>query len=174
MQFTYDINSDQVDKALANFQAALADQRPALQAIADDFRALLARQFATEGRAEGTPWPPRLSAHRRGTGVSPLSTRQMRVPRIGGEGASLLLVRTGALRDSLIEADAPDHVEEFDATSLTFGTRVPYALFHQFGTRRLPARPLIVLSGESAERWVEVIRSGINDRSVLRRESQLR
>jgi phage gpG-like protein len=154
VSFTYSDNSQAVDKALANFQAALADERPALQAIADDFRALIARQFSTEGRAEGTPWPPRV-----GAGLAPPSKRAMQ--------ASPLLVRTGALRNSLIEPHAPDHVEQIDATSLTFGTRVPYALFHQFGTRRMPARPLIVLSGERAERLLEIVRGGMEEKGSI-------
>jgi len=154
--FTYTDNSDQVDKALANFQASFADQAPALQAIADDFRALIARQFSTEGRAEGTPWPPRKSR-----------------ARVGAVREPPLLIRTGALRDSLIGPSAPGHVEELEAQSLTLGSRLPYALFHQLGTRRMPARPLIVLSGERTERWIEIIRSGIEERAVLLGESQL-
>ena len=42
IQFTYTDNSEAVDKALANFQSSLADEAPALQAIADDFRAMIA------------------------------------------------------------------------------------------------------------------------------------
>jgi phage gpG-like protein len=156
--FTYTDNSEAVDKALANFQASLADETPALQAIADDFRALIARQFATEGRAEGTPWPPRKRS-RVGAGLAPPSKRATQ--------ASPLLVRTGALRDSLIGPSALGHVEELEAQSLTLGSRLPYALFHQLGTRRMAARPLIVLSGERTERWVEIVRGGVEEKFVL-------
>ncbi len=152
--FAYADNSQAVDKALANFQAAVADERPALQAIADDFRALIARQFSTEGRAEGTPWPARV-----GAGLAPPSKR--------AKQASPLLVRTGALRDSLLGPSAPGHVEELEAQSLTLGSRLPYALFHQLGTRRMPARPLIVLSGERSERWLEIIRSGVEEKGSI-------
>jgi len=148
--FTYTDNSEAVDKALANFQSSLADEAPALQAIADDFRAMIAAQFASEGRAEGTPWPPRKSPARAGA---------VREPP--------LLIRTGALRDSLLGPSALGHVEELEEQSLTLGSRLPYAMFHQLGTRRMPARPLIVLSGERAERWAEIIRSGIEEKFVL-------
>jgi phage gpG-like protein len=114
----------------------------------------MAQQFATEGRAEGTPWAPRA-----GAGLAPRSKRAMR--------ASPLLVRTGTLRDSLIGPTAPGHVEELEAQSLTLGSRVPYALFHQLGTRHMPARPLIVLSGERTERWVEILRSAIEENAAL-------
>lgn len=156
IQFTYTDNSEAVDKALANFQSSLADEAPALQAIADDFRAMIAAQFSSEGRAEGTPWPPRKRSRVGATQASPWAGQ-----------APPLLVRTGALRDSLIGPSSPGHVEELEEQSLTLGSRLPYALFHQLGTRRMPARPLIVLSGERAERWVEMVRSGIEEKFLL-------
>ena len=81
--------------------------------------------------------------------------------------ASPLLVRTGALRDSLTTPGAAGSVEELDGGSLTLGTRLPYAMFHQLGTRRMPARPLIVLSDERASKWTEIVRNAIQDRSTL-------
>ena len=166
--FTYTDNSEAVDKALANFRASLADEAPALQALADDFRAMIAEQFASEGRAEGTPWPPRLGATRRGTGVPPVNTRKMRVPRRSGRPGQAqglpLLIRTGALRDSLIGPSAPGHIEETDEASLTIGSRLPYAMFHQLGTRRMPARPMIVLTDARAERWLQIVQQQINEK----------
>ncbi len=153
ISFTYTDNSEAVDKALQNFQASLAEQAPALQLIADDLRVLIAEQFASEGRAGGTPWPPRVGARL----ASPWRAQQ----------AAPLLVRTGALRDSLIDPSAPEHVEEIDDLSLTLGTRVPYALFHQLGARRMPARPIIVLSGERSERWVEIVRSRVEEKTLI-------
>ena len=57
--FTYADNSDSISRALQSFEDALADNAPALAAVADDFREMVAQQFASEGRAEGTPWPAR-------------------------------------------------------------------------------------------------------------------
>ncbi len=157
IQFRYDFNSETLTKGLANFQAALADNAPALAEIADDFRAMIADQFSTEGRAGGTPWPPLAPPARRGTGVPPVNTRRMRLP----------LVRTGALRDSLVDPDAPMHVEEVDAQSVSLGTRVPYAILHQLGTRRMPGRPIIVLSDERSAQWTEIVRSAIEQTAAL-------
>jgi phage gpG-like protein len=152
--FTYADNSQAVSQALESFQEALADNAPALATVADDFREMVAQQFASEGRAEGTPW-----AARGGAGLAPPSRRAMQ--------ASPLLVHTGALRDSLTTPGAAGSVEELDAGSLTLGTRLPYAMFHQLGTRRMPARPLIVLSDERSAKWAEIVRSAIQDRSML-------
>jgi phage gpG-like protein len=152
--FTYADNSDSISRALQSFEDALADNVPALAAVADDFREMVAQQFASEGRAEGTPWPARV-----GAGLAPPSRRTMR--------ASPLLVRTGALRDSLTTPGAAGSVEELDGGSLTLGTRLPYAMFHQLGTRRMPARPLIVLSDERSQRWTEIISGAIEEKTAL-------
>jgi phage gpG-like protein len=154
--FTYADNSEAVSEELKSFQDALADNAPALREIAGDFREMLARQFASEGRAEGTPWAPRKSPLVGADGVRPRR----------GERRSPLLVRTGALRDSLARPGA-GHVEEMDAGSLTLGTRLPYALFHQLGTRHMPARPIIVLSDARAQRWTEMIRAAIEEKATL-------
>jgi phage gpG-like protein len=147
IEFTYTINSQPVEKALENFQASLADQTTALREIADDFREMVAGQFASEGQAEGTPWAPRKA--------------------VGAIHESPLLVRSGALRRSLTTRDAAGHVEQLEEQSLAIGTSLPYALFHQTGTRRMPARPIIVLSGARSERWVEIVRGGIEEKTVL-------
>jgi phage gpG-like protein len=62
---------------------------------------------------------------------------------------------------------AEGSLEEQDAHSLALGTRVSYAAFHQFGTSRMPARPLVVLSGARAAKWAEIVRRGIERRTAL-------
>ena len=164
--FTYTDNSDEVTKSLAAFQATLADNAPALGEIADDFRAMVAEQFASEGRAGGTPW-----AARHHPSV-PSSMRRGSAKR-GVASASPLLVRSGELRDSLIGSGA-GRVEEIDARSLTLGTSVPYAMLHQLGTRFMPARPVIVLSDARTQRWTEFVRRAIEEKAALLGAEQLK
>ena len=111
-------NFEQVDRGLARYQASLEDHSPALLAIADDLREMIAEQFATEGAAGGTPWAP----------LAP-STLRGHHARRGG-----ILNLTGALLGSLTEKGAPGHVEDSDGRELVFGTELPYATFHQTGT----------------------------------------
>jgi len=146
--FTYADNSESVDRTLAGFQDALAANLPALRQIADDFREMVAQQFASEGRAEGTPWPPRRSS------------------RVGAQHAAPLLIRTGALRDSLVGPSA-GHIEEMDERLLTLGTRVPYAIFHQLGTRHMPARPIIVLTEARGAKWTEIVRHAMEQKAQV-------
>jgi phage gpG-like protein len=158
IEFTYAVNSEPVENALATFEESLAEQSPALMRIADDFREMIAQQFASEGQAEGTPWPPRKFSSAR-------STR--RGVQAGRGPASPLLIRTGALRDSLTTPGAAGPVEELEGYSITLGSRLPYASYHQTGTRRMPARPIIVLSGTRAERWTEIVRRSLEEKTLL-------
>jgi len=160
MQLTCDINSDSVDEALDSIQSSLADASPALKLIADDFREMIAEQFATEGAASGTPW-------------SPLAPSTLRSSRLGGG----ILDSTGALLASLTDPDSADHIEEMDGQSLTIGSSLPYALFHQTGAGRgfgqtaipsgrglgrgLPMRPIILLTGERTLSWVDMLRESL-------------
>jgi phage gpG-like protein len=157
IQFTYALNSKPVENALATFEESLADQSPALGAIADDFRVMIAQQFATEGRAEGTPW-------------AELTASTLRRRR----ASASILYETGALLRSLTEPGAAGHVEELEGYSLTLGSQLPYAGYHQSGTRRMPARPIIVLSGTRAERWTEMVRSAIEEKTALLGVKELR
>jgi len=76
MQFTATVNSEPVEQALRVFQASLAEQSPALTEIADDLRAMVTEQFASEGRAGGTPWAELApsTARRRRAGTLLLNT----------------------------------------------------------------------------------------------------
>jgi phage gpG-like protein len=55
-------------------------------------------------------------------------------------------VRSGRLKSALTQQDHPDAIADIQPDRLTFGTRIPYALYHQLGTQRMPARPPIKLS----------------------------
>ena len=157
IQFTYAVNSEPVENALATFEESLAEQSPALMRIADDFREMMAQQFASEGQAEGTPWAE----------LAPSTLRRRRA-------RTSILYQTGALLRSLTGPGAAGHVEELEGYSITLGSRLPYASYHQSGTRRMPARPIIVLSGARAERWTEILRSAIEEKIALLGARELR
>jgi phage gpG-like protein len=146
-------NSQNVEKALEAFQASLGDFSGALASIAEDFRRMVAEQFATQGESGGTPW----------AGLAP-STRRRK--KRGGS----ILNDTGALLQSLVDPDEPGHVEAADNLSLEIGTDLPYAMFHQTGAgwgtglsslppaprhgRGVPMRPILVLTSDYQDRWV--------------------
>lgn len=166
MQFTYNVNSESVEQGLESFQNSLADNSPALKLIADDFREMVSEQFASEGAAGGTPW-------------AELARSTLRSRR----GSSGILNSTGALLASLTDSDSEGHVEETDGQSLSIGSSVPYALFHQTGAGRgfglasilsgrglgrgLPTRPIIVLTEERSAGWVGMVGQGLREKALV-------
>lgn len=183
MTFEGSVNSADLERALDNFQASLADNSEALAAVADDLRQMIAEQFASEGAAGGTPWAP----------LAPSTLRH------SGRARGGILCVTGALRGSLTDPGSPGHVEQLDEQSLLFGSDLPYAIYHQTGTgigfgqtdvarplqssassrtrkgrkapgpgrgHTLPMRPLIVVTDARAESWAEIIRAGIEQKAL--------
>ncbi len=133
----------QVARMLEGVKYRTSDLRPVWAAIADDFLQIEARQFATEGGL-GRPWPPLSPAY--------AAWKAKHYP-----GAPIL-VRTGRLRASLTSRGG-DHVEAIEPQMLKIGTAVPYARFHQTGTKRMPPRPPIVIPEEAKDRWVRLIQA---------------
>jgi len=56
-----------------------------------------------------------------------------------------LLKLSGALEKSIISPDDANSILEIKKFSLTIGTKVPYGIFHQEGTRVLPQRQFLFL-----------------------------
>ena len=166
MQFTFDVNSEPVDRALETFELSIAGNSAALALIADDFREMVAEQFASEGAAGGTPW----------AALAPSTLRRRRA-------GSSALNSTGALLASLIDAGSAGHVEEADGKTLTIGSDLPYAMYHQTGTGRgfgqayvatgsglgrgMPMRPLLTLSDDRAGRWADIVGQSLTEKSLV-------
>lgn len=108
---------------------ALSIQLERAIAIVSDFRQLwnplieteiqpeILRQFDTQGEGR---WPRRLD----------------NLPHP-------LLVKSGRMKDSYLNVGDRDNVNEQTALTLSYGSKNPYAGFHETGTSRLPARPVV-------------------------------
>lgn len=68
-----------------------------------------------------------------------------------------ILELNGRLKNSLIMKGGPDNVLEITPDTLTVGTRVPYAIYHQTGTPKMPQRKIIELTSAQKLRWVHVM-----------------
>ena len=69
-------------------------------------------------------------------------------------GAGLrILERTGTLRRSI--------TTRLEAGALLASTDAPYAAFHQYGTRRLPARPFLILTERDKEEAAQAVADGL-------------
>jgi phage gpG-like protein len=70
------------------------------------------------------------------------------------------LVGTGRLRRSLTERGG-ENIETVRPTELRFGTRVPYARYHQTGLGGVPRRRLVMVSREQRTRIHFILRDYI-------------
>jgi phage gpG-like protein len=104
------------------------DLRPAFERMHEIFVRMVSEQFATQGGRTGA-WAPLTPRYR--------AWKARRYP------GRPILVRTMRMVTSRRHVTG-ETVYEVTPTYATFGTRVPYARFHQFGTSRMVvARPIL-------------------------------
>jgi hypothetical protein len=73
-------------------------------------------------------------------------------------GSQPLLVRTGALRSSLVsKTDTTDSLRVITPSRITYGSRIQYGHYHQLGTVRMTDRPLF----DFDERFERKLRAGV-------------
>jgi phage gpG-like protein len=140
MPETFTSNAPELAAQLHRFAARVDDPRPALERM----RAMLAageeEVWGTRGSAIGFYWAPPAEPERKTN--------------------SAQLVETGALRNSLTNPSAglsPSEVE------LRFGTDIPYAHFHQFGTRKMPRRSFLGIPPEIDQGVTDVLAAMIEE-----------
>ena len=75
-----------------------------------------------------------------------------------------ILVETGRLKASLTTAGHADHVGEIFDRGLTFGTSVPYSIFHQQGTRTIPQRAHVGLAAERVDELAKTLTKSASEK----------
>lgn len=119
----------QLSRGLSRFAEDVKDLREPFREIIQQLYDIERQQFDTEGgRAES--WQP-------------LAPSTVERKERGGFG-SKILVRTEAMESSLTGQTTDTRVE-VQPLLMRFGTKVPYAGYHQTGTTHMPARPVIKL-----------------------------
>lgn len=113
---------------LSRLRTDIADWRPFWEAkFAPFFYRQNLENFVLEGAATGGRWAPLSTAY--------AQWKARHFPNAG------ILVRSGALKASLLSQAAPGAIFRSMPQALEVGTSTPYGVFHQSGTRRMPARP---------------------------------
>ncbi len=125
-------------RQLHELRARAADARPAWPAVGGVVAGEVREQFASGGARFG-----------RGQRWSPLDPAYLRRKRAAGFSGGIL-VRTGALRDSL--TSRPMSIERYTPDSARFGTSDPKAHFAQGVRRRGRARPVLDVTREMRRR----------------------
>ena len=141
--FTIEVAGEvQLHRAIQRFTDGVDDLRPLWPEMSQMFYDIEREQFTTEGGAgESGPW-------------APLSPRYAawKASHYGGKG---ILERSGGLLASLTGGTGAIH--ETTKDSLRIGTSNRHAMFHQKGTRRMPARKVIDLSERNKRRLMKVL-----------------
>ncbi len=114
-----DIDDRDVLQALDRLARRVSDMTPAMRAIGQEMETRIAQRFETERDPAGRPWAP----------LKPATERAKR-------GRGSILYHTGELLDSRTHRAGPLEV------AVGFGK--PYAAWHEFGTKRMQRRGLLL------------------------------
>ncbi len=133
--------------------AKLGDPLPITQDMAGRMEASIQRNFDEQGRPDR--WAPLKPSTLMGWAGARKSwwTRKGKLNTRGAAAMAgrKILTDTGRLRRSIVARAYRDRVE--------ISSRVRYALFHQDGTRKMPARPFLLVQREDWDyflrRWSE-------------------
>ena len=152
VEFSYIVENDRkVQRFLQKAAKSVDDLRDPFTRIANDFYRQNKATFSLTGAGtlEGAKRWPDLKE----------STKKQKKRNYGT--AYPILVATGRLAGSLINPGHPDTVKNIKKRSLELGTNVPYAKFHQYGTRNIPMRKPVFIRTRQAARWLNIIKDYI-------------
>ena len=107
----------------------MKDMRPIWRAIRPVLQDAAEERFETQGTSDGQAWAPLTPAY--------AARKNATHP---GRG---ILVRDGALRDSLTLENGPGQIYRETSKAMVWGTSDPKAPYHQHGTGRMPAREVL-------------------------------
>lgn len=121
----------ELDKGFQEVRTQLGLLGVPLKGALDVVRDSLNLQFWTEGRHIATRW----------NALAPSTVKQRR--KLGYGGMHPILVRTGTLKKSFIGPGGGIHLEMVGDTHAVIGSQYFLAEIHQYGTGKIPARPII-------------------------------
>jgi phage gpG-like protein len=146
---------ERLERALTGAASDISDYRPHWRAISDEVYSITRNQFATEGGRAGTRWPKRAES---------TLDRLTSLNRKGFSSLALPLRSTDALFNAVTTRNAPHGIYEERSDSLTLGTSLEYAGYHQTVTRRMPARKIYDLTENDGKRLLSIIKRGLREK----------
>ena len=112
--------------------------------IRQDFTFETTKSFASKGASTGKPWKP--------------LSKQYAAWKAEHFPGRPLMIRTGRLSRSITDSKDRNFVFNREGGKrIIMWSRLEHAAYHQKGTKRLPARPLFVMSKEIGQRWAEIL-----------------
>lgn len=125
--------------AMAKLIFGGANLAPLMEQIGEAAQDEFERSFETGGFGK---WPPLKRV-----------TQDIKARRFPGQP---IMVRTGTLRDSLIERGAEGNIFEVTALGVNVGTAIPYAYKQHDGEGGTPGRPVVFVSPGLEARMAEL------------------
>lgn len=163
-RMTIAVDLDGFDRVRARLQG-MRERSQNLIPAWEAFVTWWARENRQQWRGNGTRW---------GRTWAPLAPSTIREKRLKGYPLDTL-VRTGALRRDLTVR--PLGFESYAQQAVSAGTRISYAKFHQRGTSKMPARPIVNVAqvdaenaaGSAVKNWIVNGIASVNPTETLRR-----
>lgn len=137
----------QLDRALSRYGRDIKDFRPVWGQLRDDFWKIEEAQFESQGARGGTGWAP-LS----------MSYKAWKDKWFPGKP---ILELTGNLK-IMFTVGIGMAIEMMPLTLLMRPTNET-AYYHQAGTGRMPARPVVQLTEDDKRRWIKMIQNYVYD-----------
>lgn len=133
---------EQVQLGFSRFAESIKDWSPVFQDIAADFHEMERRQFDSEGGYASGGWKPLSKTY-----------AEWKAKNYPG---NKILVLSGLMKESLTDNN-PWTIEDIQALQAEFGTRIPWAIYHQNGGRKIPQRQIVFLTQADQTRWIKLI-----------------
>jgi len=137
------VDTSSVRRRFAAMTRRSRDFRPVFRWVMQELQKAHRDNFRTQGSTSGFPWQP----------LDP----QYSSWKIENYGAKGILVREGSLQRSLTMNSGRGAIRDIGLRTAEFGTRIPYAKFHQTGTSKMAKREPVFLPRMMAERTGGVV-----------------
>lgn len=147
-RFRIEVAGEEVFNRAFNRIDSLSDLRPIWPNVIREFYLIEAEQFESEGAAGASGrW-------------APLSDVYAKYKAVAYPDKPILQAEDDLMK-SLTDPEALGAILRPDEQELTIGSSVPYAMAHQHGTRKMPARPPISFSEAQKRRIQKSIQVGL-------------
>jgi len=143
---------DALNAAITALGGSLRDFRPVWPKVSLIFDRMERDQFVGQGVGPAGVWAPLRPAYAKWKAV-----------KFPGKP---ILFATGDLVRSLTSPFDSNAIFDMTPESLERGSTIPYAVFHQQGTGRMPARPVIDPNDKDKEEMLGVIQEHFRDLSL--------
>ena len=142
MNFRVDIDGVEIStRAFRSLDETISDWREVWPEVGLYYFRAMTEQFESLGSRGGTQWQPLSEKY-----------RQWKEKRYPGKPVMIRTFRL--LRSFSLGGSAPDQVQILEPLSYTVGSTVPYARYHQYGTKRMPKRTLVAPTQRDIDRIV--------------------